>query len=431
MTKFEKPGSRENFDYPQMTQESIGAALKDSRIKFSEFQQAYAGYCYGESTCGQRALYETGMTGIPVVNVNNNCSTGSTANFLAMQAIRAGYDCILTFGFEKMQPGSLQQYWTDRAGPFEHHAEVVAKMYGKQNAPLAPTLFGSAAVEYGKKYGIDVAEELAWVAWKNHKHSVNNPRSQFRDEYTIDQVRKSPKIAFTTTKLMCCPTSDGSAAAVLVSEDYLNNLLKNSSDEQRTYYQERAVELLDIQLMTDLEGTFTSNSCQTMIGCDMAKAAADRLYKNIGLTAKDFGVVELHDCFAANEFLTYEALGLAEKGKAVEFVRSGDATYGGRHVVNPSGGLISKGHPLGATGIAQMSELSWQLRGEAGKRQVLVDGKPPRYGLQHNIGLGGAVVVAAYKAPAIQRIKPETLPVEGKYFPKDKKPKAKSQGKSM
>ncbi len=185
------------------------------------------------------------------------------------------------------------------------------------------------------------------------------------------------------TKLQCCPTSDGSGAAVLASEEFVT----------KHKLQDKAIEILGQTMVTDTGETFDSKSSIKLIGSEMTRLAANRVYEQTGLGPEDVDVIELHDCFSANEMITYEALGLAKEGTAHKLVEEDAFTYGGKVVVNPSGGLISKGHPLGATGLAQCSELTWQLRGEADKRQV----EGAKVALQHNIGLGGAVVVTMYR----------------------------------
>ncbi|CAL9688965.1 unnamed protein product [Knipowitschia caucasica] len=384
MTKFDKPGARDDYDYPDMAKEAGQKALADAKIPYSAIEQACVGYVYGDSTCGQRALYHSlGLTGIPILNVNNNCSTGSTALFMARQLVQGGLaDCVLALGFEKMERGSLSAKFMDRTNPMDKHMEVMINRYGMAAAPAAPQMFGNAGREHMEKYGTK-PEHFAKIAWKNHKHSTNNPYSQFQAEYSLDQVKGSRQVFEYLTLLQCCPTSDGAAAAVLASEDFV----------RKHHLEMQSVEILAQEMVTDLSSTFDENSCIKMVGYDMSNIAAKKCYNSSGLTANDVDVVELHDCFSANELITYEALGLCPEGKAGEFIDRGDNTYGGKVVVNPSGGLISKGHPLGATGLAQCAELCWQLRGEAGKRQV----KGAKVGLQHNIGLGGAAVVTLYR----------------------------------
>jgi acetyl-CoA acyltransferase len=381
MTKFEKPGRREGWDYPDMARESGTKALADAGIDYREIEHGFVGYCSGDSTSGQRALYELGMTGIPIVNVNNNCSTGSTALYLGAQTIRGGLaDCVLALGFEKMQPGSLGGGADDRESPLLRHIKALAEI-DEMAFPVAPWMFAAAGREYMRTYGA-TAEHFAKIGYKNHKHSVNNPYAQFQTEYSLEDIMAAPMISDPITKLQCSPTSDGSAAAVLVSERYL--------DEHGLAGQ--AVEIVGQAMTTDFASTF-DGSAKNIIGYDMNVEAAQKVYDQSGLGPQDFQVIELHDCFSANELLLYEALGLCGEGEAPKLIDAGDTTYGGRWVVNPSGGLISKGHPLGATGLAQCSELTWQLRGTADKRQVA----GVTAALQHNIGLGGAAVVTAYQ----------------------------------
>lgn len=386
MTKFEKPGRRVNddgsaWDYPDMARESGTKALADAGIDYREVEQGYVGYVYGESTSGQRALYELGMTGIPVVNVNNNCSTGSTALYLAAQAIRGGLaDCTIALGFEKMKPGSLQSTYDDRAQPMGKHVRALAEI-SEVLFPVAPWMFGAAGREHIKQHGSS-AEHFAKIGYKNHQHSVNNPYAQFQDAYSLEDIMGSRMIYDPLTKLQCSPTSDGSGAAILASAAFVDKHGLAS----------RAVEIVGQAMTTDFGSTF-DGSAKNLIGYDMNVQAAQRVYQQSGLGPEDFQVIELHDCFSANELLLYEALGLCAEGEAPRLIDDGATTYGGRWVVNPSGGLISKGHPLGATGLAQCAELTWQLRGDADRRQV----PAVSAALQHNIGLGGAAVVTAYQ----------------------------------
>jgi acetyl-CoA acetyltransferase len=386
MTKFEKPGRRE-WDYPDMVRESGTKALADAGISYDEIEQAYAGYVYGESTSGQTALYEIGLTGIPIINVNNNCSTGSTALFLAAQAVRSGtVDCAMAVGFEKMKPGSLTGTFTDRAAPMTKQMAALAAMY-EFSMPPAPWMFGAAGVEHMEKYGSN-PDQFAKIGLKNHKHSVNNPYAQFQDEYTLEEI-KAAKVVYEPlplTRLQCSPTSDGSGAAVIASERFV---------EQHDLA-DQAVEIVGQAMVTDMQSTFDGTAA-SLVGADMTRVAARKVYEQAEITPDEVDVIELHDCFSANELITYEALGLCGEGEGGKLVDAGDTTYGGRWVVNPSGGLISKGHPLGATGLAQCAELSWQLRGQADARQV----PGAKVALQHNIGLGGAVVITAYR-PAVR-----------------------------
>lgn len=281
-----------------------------------------------------------------------------------------------------MFPGSLQTFFQDRSNPTLTTNLVMKETRGITNAPGAAQLFGNAGVEYIEKYGAKV-EDFAEIARVNHAHSKNNPYSQFKDEYTLDQVMKSNMIHSPLTKLQCCPTSDGGAAAVLVSQAFL---------DARPELKSQAVLIAGQCMATDSPDLFNKSSIE-LVGFSMSKHAGAEALAEAKVDAKNVKVVELHDCFSANEMVTLDALGLCEPGKAHEMVRRGDITYGGQCVVNPSGGLISKGHPLGATGIAQCSELVWHLRGWANNRNI----EGTDVCLQHNLGLGGAVVCTVYK----------------------------------
>ena len=320
MTKFEKPGRRENFDYPDMAKEAVEKALADAGLTYTDVEQAAVGYVYGDSTCGQRALYPLGMTGIPVYNVNNNCATGSSALYLANQLVSGGIaSCVLALGFEKMQKGSLAAGYTDRANPVQPHVEAMMGVRELEGGPVAAQLFGNAGREHMDRWGTK-PEHFAKIAWKNHKHSVNNPCSQFQEEYTLEQVQGAPMVHSPLTKLQCCPTSDGGAAAIVASEEFVVS----------RGLEERAVEVVGMEMATDLPSTFEEKSCIKAVGSDMTRHAVDKLYSKTGLGAADVQVVELHDCFSANELVTYEALGLCPEGGAGEFIDAGDNTYGGR-----------------------------------------------------------------------------------------------------
>uniref|UniRef100_A0A8D1WH45 Sterol carrier protein 2 n=1 Tax=Sus scrofa TaxID=9823 RepID=A0A8D1WH45_PIG len=383
-TWFMKPGDANSKDYPDLAKEAGQKALADAQIPYSAVEQACVGYVYGDSTCGQRSIYHSlGLTGIPIINVNNNCSTGSTALFMARQLIQGGLaDCVLALGFEKMEKGSLTLSFANRTNPIDKHVEVMINKYGLSPHPFAAQLFGRAGIEHMEKYGTK-PEHFAKIGWKNHKHAVNNPYSQFQKEYSLDEVMSSQRIFEYLTILQCCPTSDGAAAAVLASEVFV----------QKNGLKSKAVEIVAQEMMTDLPSSFEENSMIKVVGFDMSKEAARKCYEKSGLRPSDIDVIELHDCFSSNELFTYEALGLCPEGRGGKLVDDGDNTYGGKWVINPSGGLIAKGHPLGATGLAQCAELCWQLRGEAGKRQV----PGAKVALQHNLGLGGAAVVTLYR----------------------------------
>jgi acetyl-CoA acyltransferase len=384
MTAFAKPGSRD-WTYPEMVAEAAGAALQDAGVGYDAVQQACVGYAHGDSTAGQRAVYSLGHTGIPVYNVNNNCATGSTALFMAKQFVEGGgSDCVLATGFEKMEKGPIAHSGGSTPHPMDKHIDQLVALRGFGEGPVTAQFFGNAAREHMERYG-STPEMFAQVAVKNHRHSVENPRAQFRDEYSLDEVLASRMIHDPLTKLQCSPTSDGAAAAIVASARFV----------EEHGLQDSAVEIAAMAMVTDTVATFDGSDI-SLVGAGMSRAAAQQVYAASGLGPEDLDVIELHDCFSANEILTYEALGLCAEGKGGVLAMDGATTHGGQWVVNPSGGLISKGHPLGATGVAQCAELVWQLRGQAEGRQV--DGA--RVALQHNIGLGGAVVVAAYRAPA-------------------------------
>ncbi|MDQ6810464.1 MAG: lipid-transfer protein [Actinomycetota bacterium] len=388
MTKFDKPGTKEG-DYPDWAREAGEKALQDAGVSYAEIEQAFAGYCYGDSTYGQRALYGLGLSGIPVMNVNNNCSTGSSALWLARQAVKGGLvQCAMAIGFEKMEPGSLGVKYTDRTNALDRHVQaMIAGRGGWEQSPAAPQMFGNAGREHMERYGSE-PHHYAWIGYKNHKHSVNNPYAQFQTEYTLQEIKDARMIHDPLTKLQCSPTSDGAACAIVAGERFV--------DAHELW--DRAVEIAGQAVVSDLKSTFDgSNSSITICGADMSRLAAERAYEEAQVGPAELDVIELHDCFSANELITYEALGLAEEGHGHDLVDREATTYGGEGpVVNPSGGLISKGHPLGATGLAQCSELTWQLRGTAERRQV----EGARVALQHNIGLGGACVVSIYTQPA-------------------------------
>ncbi len=387
MTKFDKPGTKEG-DYPQWACEAGEKALRDAGISYDAIEHAYAGYVYGDSTYGQRAVYGLGLTGIPVVNVNNNCSTGSSALFLARQAVKGGLvECALAIGFEKMEMGSLGMKYTDRTPAMDRHLARMLEIRDAEPSPMAPQMFGNAARDHMERYG-STPEHFAWIGWKNHKHSVDNPYAQFQTEYTLAEISDAKMIHDPLTKLQCSPTSDGAAAVIVASERFV--------DEHDLW--DQAIEIAGQAMVTDLSSTFDADAdCITIVGYDMSRKAADLAYEEAQVGPTDVQVIELHDCFSANELITYEALGLAEQGEGHRLVDAQATTYGGSGpVVNPSGGLISKGHPLGATGLAQCSELTWQLRGTADARQV----DDVHVALQHNIGLGGAAVVSIYRRAA-------------------------------
>jgi sterol carrier protein 2 len=380
MTKFAKPGS--SPEYHEMAAEAGHKALADAGIPYEQVEQAYVGYVYGDSTCGQRAVYELGLTGIPVINVNNNCATGSTALWLARQAVEGGTaECVLALGFEKMERGALGNKFSDREPPLGRHAKIMDDLQGFTAAPGAAQMFGGAAREYRWQHGTK-RETFGKISVKARDHASRNPYALFNKKLSLEEIMAAEEVFDPLTRFQCCPPTCGAGAAIVCSDDFA----KKHDIKGPVYIAAQA-------LTTDSSSTFEHASMISLVGYDMAKEAAHQVYEAAGIGPRDVQVIELHDCFTANELLTYEALGLCAEGEAEKFIWDGDNTYGGQYVTNPSGGLLSKGHPLGATGLAQCAELVWQLRGQAEQRQVA----NARVGLQHNVGLGGACVVTMYR----------------------------------
>lgn len=380
MTAFKKPG--DNLPYPEMAAQAIRQALEDAGLTYADVQEAYAGYVYGDSTSGQRAVYEVGMTGVPVFNVNNNCATGSTALYLARKAVASGsVDCALAVGFEQMPSGALKTHWGDRPDPLDRFNTVVDDVFGHPELPMAIRYFAAAGREHMQRYGTAL-ETFAKIRAKASRHAARNPLALFRREVTAEEVLAStPIVPGTMTRLMACPPTCGAAAAIFVSKKFAQKKGLSS-----------VVQVLGQSLVSDGRDTFDSKSAITLVGFDMTREAARQVYEMAGVGPQDIDVCELHDCFAQNELLSYEALGFCAVGEGQAFVESEANTYGGSVVVNPSGGLLSKGHPLGATGLAQCYELTHQIRGTAEERQVT----DARFALQHNVGLGGVAVVTLY-----------------------------------
>ena len=382
MIPFTKPGASE--PYTVMGQRAAQLALNDAGVPYTQVQQAYVGYVYGDSTAGQAAIYGVGLSGIPVFNVNNNCSTGSSALFLARQAVESGMvECAIALGFEQMQPGALKGAWDDRPSPLTRFADAMTEHQGfEPAAPRAAQFFGGAARDYMAQYGI-ARDTFGRISVKARQHAARNPLAVFRQTLTLDEVMASATVFDPLTRFQCCPPTCGAAAAVVCSADFA----KKHDLDQRVVIAAQA-------MTTDTPSTFESKDMRKLVGYDMTASAAKQVFEAAGIGPEALDVVELHDCFTANELITYEALGLTPEGTAERFIIDGDNTYGGRVVTNPSGGLLSKGHPLGATGLAQCFELTQQLRGRAEQRQV----EGARIALQHNLGLGGACVVTLYQA---------------------------------
>ena len=381
MIPFTKPGASESYNL--MGARAAKLALDDAGVPYDAVQQAYVGYVYGDSTAGQAAIYGVGLTGIPVFNLNNNCSTGSSALYLARQAVESGMvECAIALGFEQMVSGALKGAYDDRPSPMTRFAEAMTAHQGYDPAaPRAAQFFGGAGMDYMKEYGIR-ADTFGRISVKARQHAARNPLAVFRQTLTLEEVMASPTVFGPLTRYQCCPPTCGAAAAIVCSADFAKKHKLDAS-----------VVIAAQAMTTDTPSTFDSDDMRRVVGYDMTANAAKQVYEAAGIGPEDLDVVELHDCFTANELITYEGLGLTPEGTAEKFIVDGDNTYGGRIVTNPSGGLLSKGHPLGATGLAQCYELVSQLRGQAEQRQV----EGARLALQHNLGLGGACVVTLYQ----------------------------------
>lgn len=380
MVPFTTPSHSQTYDI--MGARAVELALADAALDFRAIGQAYVAWVYGDSTSGQAALHRVGQTGLPVFNVNNYCSSGSSALLLARQAIESGaVDTALALGFEQMQRGPLSMTYTDRPTPFDRYYEVMNRIQARADAPIAAQMFGLAGQQYARRHGTR-PETFARIAVKSRKHAAGNPLAVFTSPLTVEQVLASPHVHGPLTRLQCSPPTCGAAAAVLVSAEFARS--KGITP---------AVVIRAQAMRSDLASSFTGENMMNIVGYNLAEAAARQVYETAGISPTDLRVVELHDSFTTNELIAYEALGLTPEGTAERFVVDGENTYGGRVVTNPSGGLLSRGHPLGATGLAQCAELVWQLRGRAGARQI--DGVT--IALQHNVGLGGATIVTLYE----------------------------------
>ncbi|CAK9044068.1 Sterol carrier protein 2 (SCP-2) (Acetyl-CoA C-myristoyltransferase) (Non-specific lipid-transfer protein) (NSL-TP) (Propanoyl-CoA C-acyltransferase) (SCP-2/3-oxoacyl-CoA thiolase) (SCP-2/thiolase) (SCP-chi) (Sterol carrier protein X) (SCP-X) (Straight-chain acyl-CoA oxidase) (SCPX), partial [Durusdinium trenchii] len=400
MTKLTKPKKDESEGphFPELGQTAVERALEDACLsdKRHLIESAHVG-CMFNVGAGQRVLYGLPggpIMGIPISNLNNACATGSHAFALARQSVMSGVnDCALALGVEKMKPGSLGGGGGGGPSSIDNHFKVMVESQGMPKTIPMAAFFGGAGLQHNKLYG-STPEHFAKIGEKNHRHSVNNPYAQFRDEYTLEEIKASPAVfplgdGGALTKLQCSPTSDGAAAVIVASEEFV---IEHGLQGQ-------AVEILGQGLRTDSPTVFDApdkrRSMIEVVGFGMASEAAAMAYKEAGITPDQVDVVELHDCFSCNELLTYEALGLAKVGEGHKLVDSGDNTFGGKYVINPSGGLISKGHPLGCTGASHVAEICWQLRGECGPRQV----QDAKIGMNHNLGLGGLVCVNIFKRP--------------------------------
>ena len=357
--------------YPDRTVVQLAAdaallAFDDCGISIKDIQALYSGNI-GETMTGQRTLQIIGQTGIPVVNCTNACATGATAFREGWTAIKAGlFDTVLCIGVEKMAPGMIVK---KKVGNEPLPAE------GLIGSETMPAVFSMVGLEHSRKYGTTM-EQFAKVSVKNHHHSTFNPKSMYQKETPLAEVMTAEMIAYPNTKLMCSVNVDGAAAAVLMSE-------KRARERGLLG---RAVRVRASALASDA----WSERNQVMQDVNtVSRQAAKSAFEMAGLGPRDLNLVELHDCFATAEILHYENLGLCGDGEGGRLIDSGDTALGGHVPVNVSGGLLSKGHPLGATGIANIYEVATHLRGEAGRRQV----EGARIGLTHVVGLGSACAV--------------------------------------
>ncbi len=382
MIPFRKPGQSPSYDL--MGAEAARAALADAGVNYPLVEQAFVGYVNADSCAGQAALYHLDMDGTPIFNVNNNCGSGSSAFALASQLVECGaVECALALGFEEMVPGAIDMVFPDKVSPLARHEEAVARLMHfseeERDTPPAVCMFG-AQVDAMLELGV-TEETLAAITVKSRKHAAHNPNAIFRDPLTVEDILAMPPVFRQLRKLYACPPSCGAAAVLVCSEDFA-----------KTHGIRDDVVLAGKGWCSDRASYFKGDVLDVMFQA-LSRDAATAAYEDAGIGPQDVDVIELHDCFSSNELAAYVALGLCETDDLNSFVANGDNTYGGRIVVNPSGGLLAKGHPLGATGLAQISELTWQLRGEAGKRQV----EGARVALQHNGGLGSAGFVHIFK----------------------------------
>jgi len=367
MIKF---GRYPDKDVVALAADATIGALKDAGVTMKDVEFVACGNLYQASAMiGQRLLKEIGATGVPVVNVANACATGSTAFREAYIAVASGmYDVVLAVGCEQM--GKMGLLGAEGASR-EYSTE------GVMGTGLMPGVFGQTGVEHMRKYGTTM-EQFAKVAVKNHKHSVHNPYAQYQVETPLEDVINARVIAWPNTLYMCCPTGDGAAAAVLMSAEKARQHTQKpawvaASVLTSDPWSERNPIMFDVNTLT--------------------RNAANEAYDKAGIGPEDLSQVELHDCFATAELVHYENLMLCGEGEAGEFIDRGDPCVGGKVPVNASGGLLSKGHPLGATGVANIVEIVWHLRGEAGARQV----ENSKVGLAHVIGLGSACTIHILK----------------------------------
>jgi acetyl-CoA acetyltransferase len=379
MTRFRKIS--EGGAYESMGLEAARAALLDAGLDYRDLGAVYASYAAGETSAGQAVVYPLGLTGVPVFNVNNACASGSTALYLARQAIASGeVNAALVVGFEQMGRSFTRGY-PDQRLPVQWIDDRTRELVGADADVSTVGWFAAAAREYLEMTAQET-KVLAMVAAKARRHAHANPNAAFRELLSVEDIMASKVAVDPLTKFECSAPSNGAAAVVLASQDFAHSR-KLRGD----------VALVAQVMKSDLPSAWSGSSMLSVTGADMSRAAASELYERTGIGPQDLQLVELHDCFASNELISYEALGFAAHGEGGKLASDGDNSYGGRWVINPSGGLLGKGHPIGATGVAQCVEITMQLRGEAADRQV--DGA--RLALQHNLGLGGACVVGLYQ----------------------------------
>ncbi len=410
-SKFEWPG-KESCDYPEFGAQAIQSAVVDANIESKEIQHAVAGFVYGDSTAGQTVCYRAGIQGIPIMNTNNNCATGSTALYMANKLVQSGSSCVLAVGFEKV-PGGLQALFNDREHPAQRHLDAMWKAGIPKKRFLEKAgvteltesvlkVYAHNCNQYMQKYPHVTQDDIAFIASKAHTMAALNPLALVRKPMSTKDVLESRPLFPPLTSAMSAPMGSGAAAAILCDLDFV---IKHS-------LQEKAVEILAQAMTSDTQETFEPSQpgddvTKNLCGYDLSKRAAQQVYKESNITVDQINVIELHDAFSSNELITYEALGLAPEGRGVDLIRQGEwrKNRAGENlfhlssgqVVNPSGGLISKSHPVGATGLQQAFEIVTQLRGQAGARQV----DDAKLALQHNYGWSSAAVVTLYSKPGV------------------------------
>ncbi len=388
MTNF---GKHKDSDVLDLGSEAVFGALADAGVSIKDIGVIGAGNLMGAPGYGQLLQKQIGQTGVPVFNVNNACATGATALRVAIMAIKAGEtDMGLAVGVEKLAGAGLLT-GNARAAEGGHWVRdgrygAVAPLDGRVGTETMPGVFAQIGLEYGHRYGGADFELFASISEKNHAHSTLNPKAAYRKRFTLEEIMNDVMIAYPNTRPMCSANCDGAAAAVVVSESKLRTL---SIEQQR-----RAVKVSASVLTSDPY----QEACQILPDVNtLTRQAATQAYEQAGIGPEDLDLVELHDCFATAELVHYDNLQLCEPGGAVDFFKSGATWRDGSTPVNVSGGLESKGHPVSATGIANIWEIATHLRGEAGERQI--DGA--RVGLAHVIGLGSACGIHVLEKAAV------------------------------